>query len=340
MRTTHPLLSAILVALAGCSGANPGDTSDTSDTGTDPGDWVSIELCIPVAEDEECPAAADVDTDLMDHGYWCDTEVREVEGEGTKKHVNHPFDDTDPGYLGCCYPTIARNAEPDCEIGRPFVEDGEVVTAPVVDGDAWSCAAGAPDPARAEMWRRMAIGEHASIASFARLTLQLMALGAPADLIEGVQQAGLDEVVHARLAFGLASRYAGRPLQPGAFPLDANTSLRADPSDLAEAAVREGCLGETVGAWLAAEAAATADDPAERAALEQITRDETRHAALSWRLVAWLMEIGGEPVRERVKRAFAGPFGVSDPLGVVDAARCERVHAQVLTPAYRALLAA
>ena len=44
-------------------------------------------------------------------------------------------------------------------------------------------------------------------------TLELLAVGAPPNLLAGAQQAGLDEIRHAQACVGLASRYAGRPLQ-------------------------------------------------------------------------------------------------------------------------------
>lgn len=216
----------------------------------------------------------------------------------------------------------------------------EARAAPVVEGGDWSVAAGPGDPDRAEAWQRMACAEHASIASFARLTLQLLALGAPADLLADVQQAALDEVEHARLAFGMASRFAGRAVQPGPFPLPRDVVGSLDLADLAEAAVREGCLGETVGAFLARERCGSLTDPTERAVLERVVKDETRHAGLSWRLVAWLMAEGGEPVRARVQAAFAEPFAVHDPLGPVAAEVCDRVYREVLVPAHRALMAA
>jgi hypothetical protein len=46
--------------------------------------------------------------------------------------------------------------------------------------------------------------EHASVAAFARFTLDLLALGAPADLVQSAQQALGDEIAHAELCFGLA----------------------------------------------------------------------------------------------------------------------------------------
>jgi len=324
MRVTHPLLAAILLGLAGCD-------SDSK------GDWESTEACVWVPDDGVCPSASDVDQDAMFHSAYCDIEVRSVDGAGTLTVV----DSTDTDDLeGCCYPVTARNLEPDCIVGRPFVDDCDAIVAPVVDGHGWSGPLdGAPDVERARIWLDMARGEHASIAAFARLTLQLMALGAPADLLADVQQAALDEVEHAEIAFSLASRFAGRPLRPGAFPLGDTLNLQADPADLAEAAVREGCLAETVGAFLAREAASQATLDVERAALVRITEDETQHAALSWRLVAWLLEIGGEAVRDRVEAAFAEPFGVSDPFGTADELLCRRVHRDVIQPAYRALMA-
>ncbi|MCA9546694.1 MAG: ferritin-like domain-containing protein, partial [Myxococcales bacterium] len=59
------------------------------------------------------------------------------------------------------------------------------------------------DPAQrarlADHWTRQALAEHASVASFARFALHLMAVGAPPDLLVATHQAGLDEIEHARL---------------------------------------------------------------------------------------------------------------------------------------------
>jgi hypothetical protein len=69
-----------------------------------------------------------------------------------------------------------------------------------------------------ELWQADALMEHASIASFARFGLQLLALGAPARLVRDAQRAGLDEIRHAEQAFSIASRLAGRVIGPGALP--------------------------------------------------------------------------------------------------------------------------
>jgi len=187
------------------------------------------------------------------------------------------------------------------------------------------------------------------VAAFARLTLDLLALGAPHDLIAAVQAAAVDEVEHARLAYQIASRLADQPLQPGPLPFAAPITPSTDPVAVAVAAVREGCLGETVGAWLVAHAADHVADPDIAAVLHRIADDEARHAALSWRLVAWLMKTGGPAVRPAVIAALQQPLTVaaypgSPAHGILTAeqttALCQRVRGEVLVPAIEALLAA
>jgi hypothetical protein len=51
--------------------------------------------------------------------------------------------------------------------------------------------------------------------------LELLALGAPAELVEKAHVAALDEIEHARICFALASAYGGERYGPG--PLDAVT---------------------------------------------------------------------------------------------------------------------
>jgi hypothetical protein len=160
------------------------------------------------------------------------------------------------------------------------------------------------DGALAAAWAADALAEHASVASFARFSLGLLAVGAPAELVEGAHRAALDELRHAELCFALASRYAGEVLGPGPFPTG-----RVEPprtlAALASATVREGCVGETVSAIVAAEQLARATDPEVRRALAVITADEARHAELAWRTVAWALEVGGAEVRAACEQAFA-----------------------------------
>ncbi len=196
--------------------------------------------------------------------------------------------------------------------GRPALEGGTEVVAPVQASAGWRRGATPRvdhlgDDARAALaaeWLATARAEHASVASFARATLELMAVGAPPELLAACSRAAIDEVRHAELAFALASAYAGCALDPG--PLPALTPRGGGLAALARDSFLEGCVGET-GAVLEAERALAAlgpdGDPAVRDALERIVRDETRHAELAWQTVTWAVASGGPAVLAAVHAA-------------------------------------
>jgi hypothetical protein len=222
--------------------------------------------------------------------------------------------DCGPAPLGgmCCY--LVTEEGGGC-IGRPFLVEDTARTATVEHADrGWSLGVLAPntaglDPearrALADAWTADALLEHASVAAFARFSLELLAVGAPADLVTAAHLAALDEVRHARICFALAQGYAGAPLGPSGFPFDGAMSLSGDLASLATSAAREGCIGETLAAIIAAEQLARATDPAVRRALSAIAEDEARHAELAWRTVAWALDRGGEAVRDAIAAVFA-----------------------------------
>ncbi|MEQ9319076.1 MAG: ferritin-like domain-containing protein [Polyangiaceae bacterium] len=209
----------------------------------------------------------------------------------------------------CCYEVETQGP---CGIGRPLVVGERAVTARATRSDAWSRTpkadpiASLDDTDRAILsaaWTHDALYEHASVASFSRFALELMALGAPPELVAAAHQAALDELEHAKLCFALASRFAGEPV--GAGPLDAarDLSVRADLKQLAVATFFEGCVGETLAALTAAEQRDRATDEATRSALTTIAEDEARHAELAWQTVAWALDIGGDDVRRALSAA-------------------------------------
>jgi hypothetical protein len=214
---------------------------------------------------------------------------------------------------GCCYQVIVGPGS-GC-IGRPFTVEGAARTAPVRARGDWKLASKprvrgldrATRAALADAWAEDARFEHASIASFARLALELLAVGAPAELVRDAQRAMGDEIRHAELCFSLASAYAGEALGPDALPMEGALG-RASLAEIAAAAVREGCIGETIAALAALEARDAAEEPAVRAALDAIAPDETEHAAMAWRLVAWAYRTGDAAVRDAIEAAFAEPF--------------------------------
>ena len=199
---------------------------------------------------------------------------------------------------------------PNCAVGRPFLVDDEARLPSVLARDDWSAAC---EPnlvlspvLRARLaaeWTRIARMEHASIAAFARFTMQLVALGAPHDLVAQAGRAMADETNHARLAFGLASAYGHEAIGPG--PLAVNGSLDGiDLLQLVETTFLEGCVGETVAAVEAREALEHVRDPRVREVLEIIARDETAHAELAWKTMAWAIRVGGDEVRAKIEETL------------------------------------
>ncbi len=158
------------------------------------------------------------------------------------------------------------------------------------------------------IWAETAQMEHASIASFNRFSLQLLAVGAPPELIEASQRAALDEIEHARMAFALASRYGSEPLGPNALALPPDALGALDLASVAASTVEEGCVGETLAALEAEAARNRAESPALRAAWSVIAEDEARHAELAWSFVRWALDQGRPEVAEAVQGAFERAF--------------------------------
>ena len=135
--------------------------------------------------------------------------------------------------VGALYVLMARGGGTHTTPGRALRLGGRTVAAPSADTDGWDVGRSVSEPAPlspasrralARLWTESARGEHASVPAFCRLSLSLLALGAPARLVEAAHRAALEEIEHARLAFSLAGAYAGVPVGPG--PL---LELRAAP---------------------------------------------------------------------------------------------------------------
>lgn len=212
-------------------------------------------------------------------------------------------DDAFPGAPWTCRPPSWCS----CACGRPFVVDGQVRVAPAVACRDWCVDLRIPvrpisahDPGTRELlarhWTQVGQFEHASVASFARFAMQLMQLGAPPGLLRDTARALADEIEHARLTFALASAYAGRSVGPGRL-VAGNTAAPTHLRDIVEGLIVEACVGETLAALEAREAALSAEDPGVAAVLEQIADDEWRHAELGWRALRWVLEQGDADLR-------------------------------------------
>jgi len=320
-----PLLIAILGAISACKNTEDG------------------QACMEVAEEQTtCPARADVNPhDLFIPGR-CGWEVEQVKSNGTRETI---VTDVKPQMQVCCYLAKLVEEEPGCVVGRPYFDGGRELRAPLLSDDA-------PLPfasARAAAWAIAGSGEHASVAAFARLSLQLLRLGAPSDLLRGVHQAAMDEVSHAEICWAIAQRFGAPRVSAGAFPFSDNIAMDADLPALAAAAVREGCLAETLGAHVVSVAAELAPEAEVQSALHSIAREEAAHAVLSFRIVAWALRVGGAAVKSAMCAALADPWPKLDveelalranvDVALLHAAS-EQAVAEVIRPAAAELLAA
>ncbi|MBK7586115.1 MAG: ferritin-like domain-containing protein [Myxococcales bacterium] len=269
--------------------------------------------------------------------------------------------DCAPGQQCAVSGGLAKCQENDCPVpGRPFFVDDAARVAAVVERADW-CSdfrprvkglTGGERAALAAHWAKVGQMEHASVAAFARFTLQLLALGAPAALVRDSQEAMADELRHAQTAFGLASAYSGSQVGPAA--LDVSGALGGeDVASIVRLTFREGCVGESAAAHEARVSAESAADPVVRGVLEDIGADEERHALLAWKLVRWAFDCFGTEARDAVRAEVArleaeaalapAPEGAFAAHGVFDEAarlalRAEAVRAVVL-PCAEALFA-
>jgi hypothetical protein len=250
------------------------------------------ELCAPVWSGNDCESTPN----WRIYHYRC-------QSPGSECGVDAACPDSS---FSCCSNGNWFHASRGC--GRPFLVAGEArLSAPVPRSDFAHAVdprlTDLPDQVRAALsraWARVGLLEHASVAAFARFTLELLSLGAPPDLLIESQQALADELEHTRLAFGLASAYGNAPVGPGA--LQTRDALAG--SELIEIAVTtflEGCIGETCAAAEAAVARDAARDDAVRDVLARIADDELRHAALAYRFLRWALET--RPASERASIA-------------------------------------
>lgn len=198
-----------------------------------------------------------------------------------------------------------------CTIGRPFSTGAGARVAGIIARDDWrrrhiDVAAAGTATERAGLiahWEATAQLEHASVASFNRFSMQLLALGAPAQLVADAQHAALDEVEHARLAYAVVSSLTGQPVGPARLSL-AGVTLDVSLEEFARALVDEACVSEAVGAAEAQLLSETVSDDVQRTIYRRIAEDELRHAELGYRTLRWLVEEHPE-LTETIRDAFA-----------------------------------
>jgi len=230
-----------------------------------------------------------------------------------------------PEGMGCCG---------GCAVpGRPYVDaSGKTLAAevvkvvgevkinqedPSVDNTNNCTESNQNQASLGQKWIRNAIGEDASVASFAAFSIALMTNSAPSDLVEDALKAGLDEVRHACTSFAIASKLLGKEVKPGQLPAS-NHEFTHDIKKLAMAVAKEGCVDETLSSIeLAAEIellnSVLGDDHTVatkyagidkktltwiRDELQIIKTEESNHAKLAWRTFDWVCSIDNDACNE------------------------------------------
>lgn len=125
--------------------------------------------------------------------------------------------------------------------------------------------------------------EALSAVAFRELRADLERWGAPATLLSACERAAADEARHARAMERLLERRGdARPPAPRRAPRSFGSLL-----ELALHNEREGVVGETWGALVAEHQAEHAPSEDVREAMRGIAREESEHAALSFRVARW-----------------------------------------------------
>ena len=309
-KSAPPAIDAAPAASAPAETATPttcpesiGDhTGEVPQSMNRPGYYKPVCFPLPPGGASACDATYSKGCILQSYSCGVSREATAVEGRMEAKDA-------------CCWKVSGH-----CAVGRPFVVEGRAVVARLRGERGWglpdeearialaSVASGLEATTReaiARVWCLDGLAEHASVASFAQLVLELLGLGAPASLVSAASRALGEEVAHAQRAFMLASLYAGRPWGPGA--LDVSGAVRR-PASLAELAARtasESCVAETIAALQLHAAADAAAEPALQAILRATAEEESEHALLGWNILAWANATGGDEVRSAVEGIFS-----------------------------------
>lgn len=293
-----------------------------------------IGVCRPMAAEDGCREDADCGPD----SFCLDNAHTDEWGNHSVFSCSRPEDDCSEclSVYGkfCAVGPEGKVCEDSPVCGRPFLVEYSERLASIELRDGWLGhdweekleLSSELRQRLAEHWTRIGLMEHASIAAFARFTLDLLSIGAPADLIEASNQALVDETRHARIAFGLASSFAGHSLGPGRLSMEGALQATGQLEDLLRTTFREGCVGETRAALEVARAASSCADPDLRRTLDGIAEDEGRHAELAWRVVRYLVAehpalrhvLVSEVELVRAESLGAGEFALVEGAGPLD----------------------
>ncbi len=154
-------------------------------------------------------------------------------------------------------------------------------------------------------WQRRTEAEYRSAALASQVTLWLIQLGAPPDLIRDGLQVVEDELTHSELSAEVATTAGGRPAAP---VIQAAALALPSPDGpltaVALALVRFFCIGETVAVPMFRMLRAKATEPMCREVLDIVLRDEARHRQFGWDGLDWLLDGYEAQIGDAVRAAL------------------------------------
>jgi hypothetical protein len=187
----------------------------------------------------------------------------------------------------------------------------------------------APD-VRAELariWGERIPTEYRSITGFATFSFDLIAAGAPVDLVAVCHRVCIDELRHTELAVKMVDLYGGHrpPLPREINSLPGDTSLTA-VAQACRSAILLSCLGETFACTELVMLRDRAIDPVVRGVLTVFLSDEIVHARVGWAYLAHAFKTADQATRKSVADAVPGYvagiaanlFGTHDRVAAVD----------------------
>lgn len=169
-------------------------------------------------------------------------------------------------------------------------------------------------------WMTRSQAEYLAISTFAILSVDLTAAGAPADMLSLCHRAAIDEVRHAELCIRAASLYTGKQELP--VPGMSNLPNDAKKPKLHQALANTllvSCISETYATTILAETRDRTTDPCIHEVLTAIYSDEIMHARMGWAYLRYCLDKDPDGVRQAAAEMIQ--IGVAGVARVVETPR-------------------
>lgn len=179
----------------------------------------------------------------------------------------------------------------------------------------------------ARIWGERIPTEYRSITGFSTFSFDLIAAGAPVDLVAVCHRVCIDELRHTELAVRMVEVYGGRrpELPRDISNLPADSTLTA-VAQACRSAILLSCLGETFACTELAMLRDRAVDPVVQGVLTVFLSDEIVHARIGWAYLAHAMKTADARTKHMVAEAIpryiegiaANLFGTNEVSAAVD----------------------